>query len=111
MRSTTHDRFDYHRRHSYQLIDTASVFDNLCAIGAQINADTRGARILPTSERQCRPPSSTGTRFTSHGAQQAGESAGGKAPSSTDHHLSIIFIFFFFKGVILAMLIDSPLLL
>lgn len=40
------DRFAFKRRHCYQLINAASVVDNLCANGAQ---------ILPTSERQVRP--------------------------------------------------------
>ena len=48
------DRFGYHRRHSYQLIDAAVVFENLCANGAQKNLDISGARILPTSDRQVR---------------------------------------------------------
>ena len=75
------DRFGYHRRHSYQLIDAAVVFENLCAIGAQKNSDTSGARILPTSERQCRPLTRLEPAQQVVAWQQAVESAGGKAPS------------------------------
>ena len=34
--SYCHDRFGYHRRHCYQLIDAAAVVENLCANSAQI---------------------------------------------------------------------------
>lgn len=75
------DRFGYHRRHSYQLIDAAAVFENLCANGAQKSSDTNGARILPTSERQCRPLTRIEAAQQVMAWQQAVEAAGGKAPS------------------------------
>ncbi|MBD2305570.1 hypothetical protein H6G17_08580 [Chroococcidiopsis sp. FACHB-1243] len=75
------DRFGYHRRHSYQLIDAAVVFENLCANGAQKNLDISGARILPTSERQCRPLTQLEPAQQVKAWQQAIELTGGKAPS------------------------------
>lgn len=49
------DRFGYHRRHSYQLINAAAVVENLCAISAQKDLKTIGIQVLPTSEYQIRP--------------------------------------------------------
>lgn len=74
------DRFGYHRRHSYQLIDAAVVVENLCAIGAQKNSDS-GKEILPTSERQVRPLTKLEPAQQIIAWQQAVESAGFKAPS------------------------------
>jgi len=48
------DRFGFQRRHSYQLIEAASIFDNLCANGAHETLSTI-KKILPTNERQVRP--------------------------------------------------------
>ena len=49
------DRFGFKRRHPYQLIDAATVVENLCAISAQNNLETNSAQILPTTEFQIRP--------------------------------------------------------
>ncbi len=74
------DRFGYHRRHSYQLIDAAAVVENLCAIGAQKSLDTNGAQILPTSERQVRPLTRLEPVEQVTAWQQAVEEVGGKIP-------------------------------
>jgi hypothetical protein len=66
------DRFNFQRRHSYQLIDAASVVDNLCAISAQ---------ILPTSEWQVRPLVGLAPEKQSNVWQTAVEANEGKVPS------------------------------
>lgn len=66
------ERFGYHRRRSYQLIDAADVLENLC---------TNGTQILPNSERQVRPLTKLEPTQQVLAWQQAVESAGGKAPS------------------------------
>lgn len=76
-----HDRFGYHRRHCYQLIDAAAVVENLCAIGAQKSLDINGAQILPTSERQVRPLTKLQPVEQVIVWQQAVSEVGGKVPS------------------------------
>ncbi|MGH2413058.1 MAG: hypothetical protein ACRDEA_05085, partial [Microcystaceae cyanobacterium] len=51
------DRFGFKRRHCYQLMDAASVFDNLIARTSDQESEmcAIGAQILPVSERQIRP--------------------------------------------------------
>lgn len=66
------ERFGYHRRRSYQLIDAADVLENLC---------TNGTQILPNSERQVRPLTKMEPAQQVLAWQQAVELAGGKAPS------------------------------
>ena len=78
--SYCHDRFGYHRRHCYQLIDAAAVVENLCANGAQKSLDINGAQILPTSERQVRPLTKLQPVEQVIAWQQAVQEAGGKVP-------------------------------
>ena len=78
--SYCHDRFGYHRRHCYQLIDAAAVVENLCANGAQKSLDINGAQILPTSERQVRPLTKLQPIEQVIAWQQAVQEAGGKVP-------------------------------
>ncbi|WP_052672415.1 hypothetical protein [Aliterella atlantica] len=75
------NRFGYHRRHCYQLIDAADVVENLCANSAQKKSGTSGAHILPTNEYQVRPLTKLEPAQQIMIWQQAVESAGGKAPS------------------------------
>lgn len=77
------DMFGFQRRHSYQLIEAASVVDNLCANGAQsqVEGETNTAQILPTSERQVRPLTTLAPDKQCEVWQQAVEEAGGKIPS------------------------------
>lgn len=76
------ERFGYHRRHSYQLIDAAVVFENLCAIGAQKSSGTSGRQILPTSERQVRDLVNLAPEQQREIWQSAVLIANGKVPSS-----------------------------
>jgi hypothetical protein len=90
------DRFGFGRRHPYQLIDAATVVDNLiycandcspekmCADSAQ-NPDgemcANGLQILPTSEYQVRPLVKLEPDRQWEAWQEAVEEAGGKVPS------------------------------
>jgi len=65
-------RFGFQRSHSYQLIDAASVVDNLSAIGGQ---------ILPTSERQVRPLTKLKPDEQRQVWEEAVVSNGGRVPS------------------------------
>jgi len=74
------DRFGFQRRHSYQLIEAASIFDNLCANGAHETLSTI-KKILPTNERQVRPLTRLEPDEQREVWQQAVEAAGGRVPS------------------------------
>ncbi|WNN92104.1 hypothetical protein [Gloeocapsopsis dulcis] len=76
------ERFGYHRRHSYQLINAASVVENLCANGAQKSSEMNIAQILPTSERQVRPLTQLEPVEQREIWYKAVELADGKVPSS-----------------------------
>lgn len=75
------DRFGFHRRHSYQLIDAATVVENLCANSAQKNLDDSSAQILPTHEYQIRPLTKLEPVEQVVAWQQAVEETGGKIPT------------------------------
>ncbi len=75
------DRFGFHRRHSYQLIDAATVVENLCANSAQKNLDDSSAQILPTHEYQIRPLTKLEPVEQVVAWQQALEETGGKVPT------------------------------
>jgi len=76
------DRFGFKRRHSYQLINAATVVDNLIQL---LNLDQECApvaHILPTAERQVRPLSSLEPEEQKEAWISAIEAAGGKHPNS-----------------------------
>ncbi len=81
------ERFGFQRSHSYQLIDAASVVDNLSAIGGQ---------ILPTSERQVRPLTKLKPDEQRQVWEEAVDVAGGRVPSGRQvkdavlRHLGIV---------------------
>ncbi len=90
------DRFGFQRRHPYQLIDAASVVDNLleetnteadekmCANSAQnqkAQKETDKIQLLPTNEAQCRPLTKLEPEQQREAWAKAVESAGGKVPS------------------------------
>ena len=71
------DRFGFHRRHPYHLIDAAKVVDNLTSAEG-----TEFVGILPTKESQCRPLTPLEADIQRSAWQQAVTSAGGKVPST-----------------------------
>ena len=79
--SYCHDRFGYHRRHCYQLIDAAAVVENLCANSAQIDGGTSRGQTMPTNEYQVRPLTKLEPVEQVMAWQQAVSEAGGKVPS------------------------------
>ncbi|WP_254433094.1 MULTISPECIES: hypothetical protein [unclassified Dolichospermum] len=68
------DRFSYNRSRSYQLIDAASVVDNLEECPQIVD-------ILPTAEGQVRPLTKLEVEEQVRCWQEAVEAAGGKVPS------------------------------
>lgn len=68
------DRFSYNRSRSYQLIDAASVVDNLHKCPQFVD-------ILPTAEGQVRPLTKLEPQQQQEVWQQAVEEAGGKVPT------------------------------
>ena len=79
--SYCHDRFGYHRRHCYQLIDAAAVVENLCANSAQKDGETSRGQIMPTNEYQVRPLTKLEPVEQVTVWQQAVSEVGGKVPS------------------------------
>jgi len=79
--SYCHDRFGYHRRHCYQLIDAAAVVENLCANSAQIDGGTSRGQTMPTNEYQVRPLTKLEPVEQVTVWQQAVSEVGGKVPS------------------------------
>lgn len=66
------DRFGFQRRHSYRLLDAATVVDNLCPIGTQVQ---------PTNERQVRDLVGLEPEEQRQIWAEAVRVAGGKLPS------------------------------
>ena len=77
------ERFGFQRRHLYQLIEAAQVFDNLLAtaLGQDPKRRANSPQILPTSEYQVRSLTKLEPAQQREVWQQAVDQAGGKVPS------------------------------
>lgn len=74
------DRFGFQRRHSYRLIDAATVVDNLCPNGTQ-ERGSMGTQIRPTNECQVRDLVGLEPEEQRQIWDEAVRAAGGKLPS------------------------------